>query len=71
MICWDRLSPTTGWFGWRVGIVGYVIEEGIRNAVQCDGKLKPEEYQDGRFTITNMGMNPAINRFTAIINPPI
>jgi pyruvate dehydrogenase E2 component (dihydrolipoamide acetyltransferase) len=35
-----------------------------------DGKLKPEEYQGGTFTISNMGMNPAVERFTAIINPP-
>jgi pyruvate/2-oxoglutarate dehydrogenase complex dihydrolipoamide acyltransferase (E2) component len=27
-----------------------------------DGKLKPEEYQGGTFTISNMGMNPAIDR---------
>ncbi|KAF8476762.1 2-oxoacid dehydrogenases acyltransferase-domain-containing protein [Kalaharituber pfeilii] len=33
-------------------------------------KLKPEEYQGGTFTISNMGMNPAVERFTAIINPP-
>jgi pyruvate dehydrogenase E2 component (dihydrolipoamide acetyltransferase) len=35
-----------------------------------DGKLKPEEYQGGTFTISNMGMNEAIDRFTAVINPP-
>jgi len=35
-----------------------------------DGKLKPEEYQGGTITISNMGMNPAIDRFTAVINPP-
>ncbi|KAK6535027.1 pyruvate dehydrogenase complex dihydrolipoamide acetyltransferase component (E2) [Arthrobotrys megalospora] len=35
-----------------------------------DGKLKPEEYQGGTFTISNMGMNDAVSRFTAIINPP-
>lgn len=35
-----------------------------------DGKLKPEEYQGGTFTISNMGMNAAIERFTAVINPP-
>lgn len=35
-----------------------------------DGKLKPEEYQGGTFTISNMGMNSAIERFTAVINPP-
>lgn len=35
-----------------------------------DNKLKPEEYQGGTFTISNMGMNAAIERFTAVINPP-
>lgn len=35
-----------------------------------DGKLKPEQYQGGTFTISNMGMNSAIDRFTAVINPP-
>ena len=35
-----------------------------------DGKLKPEEYQGGTFTISNMGMNNAVERFTAVINPP-
>ncbi|KAH8879008.1 pyruvate dehydrogenase [Thozetella sp. PMI_491] len=35
-----------------------------------DNKLKPEEYQGGSISISNMGMNPAVERFTAIINPP-
>jgi len=35
-----------------------------------DGKLKPEEYQGGTITISNMGMNTAVERFTAVINPP-
>lgn len=35
-----------------------------------DGKLKPEEYQGGTITISNMGMNDAVERFTAVINPP-
>ncbi|KAK3502227.1 Dihydrolipoyllysine-residue acetyltransferase [Neurospora crassa] len=35
-----------------------------------DGKLKPEEYQGGSISISNMGMNPAVQSFTAIINPP-
>ncbi|KAL5340377.1 dihydrolipoamide acetyltransferase component of pyruvate dehydrogenase [Aspergillus crustosus] len=35
-----------------------------------DNKLKPEEFQGGTFTISNLGMNPAIERFTAVINPP-
>ena len=34
-----------------------------------DGKLKPEEYQGGTFTVSNMGMF-GIESFTAIINPP-
>ncbi len=35
-----------------------------------DGKLKPDEYQGGTISISNMGMNPAVERFTAVINPP-
>ncbi|ANB15995.1 dihydrolipoyllysine-residue acetyltransferase [Sugiyamaella lignohabitans] len=35
-----------------------------------DGKLAPEEYLGGTITISNMGMNPAVSFFTAIINPP-
>ncbi|EFX04802.1 pyruvate dehydrogenase dihydrolipoamide acetyltransferase [Grosmannia clavigera kw1407] len=35
-----------------------------------DGKLKPEEYQGGSISISNMGMNTAVERFTAVINPP-
>ncbi|KDN44378.1 pyruvate dehydrogenase [Tilletiaria anomala UBC 951] len=34
-----------------------------------EGKLKPDEYQGGTFTISNMGMF-GITHFTAIINPP-
>lgn len=34
-----------------------------------DGKLKPDEYQGGTFTISNLGMF-GIENFTAIINPP-
>lgn len=36
-----------------------------------DGKLKPEEYQGGTITISNMGANDAVDRFSAIINPPV
>ncbi|KEY66637.1 hypothetical protein S7711_01932 [Stachybotrys chartarum IBT 7711] len=35
-----------------------------------DNKLKPEEYQGGSISISNMGMNDAVDHFTAIINPP-
>ncbi|KAL0263788.1 UNVERIFIED_CONTAM: hypothetical protein PYX00_011086 [Menopon gallinae] len=34
-----------------------------------DGKLKPEEYQGGGFSISNLGMY-GIDSFAAIINPP-
>ncbi|OYD85166.1 pyruvate dehydrogenase complex dihydrolipoamide acetyltransferase [Azospirillum brasilense] len=34
-----------------------------------DGKLKPEEYQGGTFSISNLGMY-GIREFAAIINPP-
>jgi pyruvate dehydrogenase E2 component (dihydrolipoamide acetyltransferase) len=34
-----------------------------------DNKLKPDEYQGGSFTISNLGMF-GISHFTAIINPP-
>ena len=34
-----------------------------------DGKLKPEEYQGGTFTISNLGMF-GVKNFSAIINPP-
>jgi pyruvate dehydrogenase E2 component (dihydrolipoamide acetyltransferase) len=34
-----------------------------------DGQLKPEEYQGGTITVSNMGMF-GIESFTAIINPP-
>lgn len=34
-----------------------------------DGKLQPQDYEGGTFTISNLGMN-GIDEFTAIINPP-
>ncbi len=34
-----------------------------------DGKLKPEEFQGGTFTVSNLGMF-GISNFQAIINPP-
>ncbi len=34
-----------------------------------DGKLKPEEFQGGTFTISNLGMY-GIKNFAAILNPP-
>ncbi|RLV91192.1 Dihydrolipoyllysine-residue acetyltransferase [Spathaspora sp. JA1] len=34
------------------------------------GKLNPEEYIGGTVCISNLGMNPAVNTFTSIINPP-
>jgi pyruvate dehydrogenase E2 component (dihydrolipoamide acetyltransferase) len=48
------------------------ISEAVKDLAKKarDGKLKPEEYQGGSISISNMGMNPAVERFTAVINPP-
>ncbi|OTA88875.1 hypothetical protein M434DRAFT_398890 [Hypoxylon sp. CO27-5] len=35
-----------------------------------ENKLKPEEFQGGTISISNMGMNAAVDNFTAVINPP-
>ncbi|KAH9995339.1 Dihydrolipoyllysine-residue acetyltransferase [Xylariaceae sp. FL0662B] len=35
-----------------------------------DNKLQPQEYQGGTISISNMGMNAAVDNFTAVINPP-
>ncbi|CDO95553.1 unnamed protein product [Kluyveromyces dobzhanskii CBS 2104] len=35
-----------------------------------ENKLAPEEFQGGTICISNLGMNPAVNMFTSIINPP-
>ena len=34
-----------------------------------EGKLKPEEYSGGAFSISNLGMFP-VDSFSAIMNPP-
>ena len=34
-----------------------------------EGRLKPEEYKDGSFTVSNLGMY-GVREFSAIINPP-
>lgn len=33
-------------------------------------KLQPQEYQGGTITISNLGMNDAVDAFSAVINPP-
>lgn len=35
-----------------------------------EGKLQPNEYQGGTFTVSNLGMFGSVTDFTAIINPP-
>ncbi|KAL7273799.1 pyruvate dehydrogenase complex dihydrolipoamide acetyltransferase component (E2) [Rhizina undulata] len=52
------------------GLVSISNEVKALSAKAREGKLKPEEYQGGTFTISNMGMNPAVERFTAVVNPP-
>jgi len=59
-------------------IVTEADKRGLSNISDCvkdlatrarDGKLKPEEYQGGTFTISNLGMF-GIDEFSAVINPP-
>lgn len=38
-------------------------------ALARDGKLKPEQYQGGTFSVSNLGMFP-VDNFAAILNPP-
>ncbi|VDN37082.1 unnamed protein product [Cylicostephanus goldi] len=35
-----------------------------------EGKLQPQEFQGGTFTVSNLGMFGSVTDFTAIINPP-
>lgn len=50
--------------------LGIVSEEMRALAVKArDNKLKPEEYQGGTFSVSNLGMF-GVREFTGIINPP-
>jgi pyruvate dehydrogenase E2 component (dihydrolipoamide acetyltransferase) len=53
----------------RKGVVAISQEMKDLAARARAGKLKPEEYQGGGFSISNMGMYGVTN-FSAIINPP-
>jgi pyruvate dehydrogenase E2 component (dihydrolipoamide acetyltransferase) len=44
--------------------------ESISSSGCADDRLKPEEYTGGTFTISNLGMNDAIDQFTAIVLSP-
>ncbi|KAH7719958.1 Protein DLAT-1 [Aphelenchoides avenae] len=35
-----------------------------------EGKLQPQEFQGGTFTVSNLGMYGSVDSFSAIINPP-
>ena len=50
--------------------LGQISEEMKDLATRAkDGKLKPEEYQGGGFSISNLGMF-GVKEFSAVINPP-
>ena len=51
------------------GLVAISIEVKELAGKARDGKLKPEEYQGGTFTISNLGMF-GVKSFNSIINPP-
>ncbi|MBU4348709.1 2-oxo acid dehydrogenase subunit E2 [bacterium] len=48
-----------------------VLSKEIRNLVKLsrEGKLMPDDYKGGTFTVSNLGMY-GIEQFTSIINPP-
>ncbi|MHA1567564.1 MAG: 2-oxo acid dehydrogenase subunit E2, partial [Alphaproteobacteria bacterium] len=59
-------------------VIRHADDKGLRNiseemkglaARARDGKLMPEEYQGGTFSISNLGMF-GIREFAAVINPP-
>ncbi|MDB5105788.1 MAG: pyruvate dehydrogenase complex dihydrolipoamide acetyltransferase [Fibrobacteres bacterium] len=50
-----------------LGLISSEIKQLVAKAKA--GKLAPEEYQGGTFTISNLGMY-GVDEFTAIINPP-
>jgi pyruvate dehydrogenase E2 component (dihydrolipoamide acetyltransferase) len=51
-----------------VSVIAAESQDLVQRARQ--NKLKLHEFQGGSFSISNLGMVPAIARFTAIINPP-
>ena len=53
----------------KIGLVD--ITEKVKDLAERarQGKLTPEEYQGGTFTVSNLGMF-GIDEFTAVINPP-
>jgi pyruvate dehydrogenase E2 component (dihydrolipoamide acetyltransferase) len=53
----------------RKGVVAISNEMKDLAARAKNGKLKPEEFQGGGFSISNMGMY-GVSDFAAIINPP-
>lgn len=53
----------------RKGLAAISAEVRALAAKARDGKLAPEDYQGGGFTISNLGMY-GIREFAAIINPP-
>jgi len=53
----------------KKGIAAISVEVKDLASRARDGKLAPEEYQGGTFTISNMGMM-GVREFAAVINPP-
>jgi len=51
-----------------LGEIARISKDLIRRA--RTGELRPEEYQGGTFTVSNLGMYGLVEHFTAIINPP-
>jgi pyruvate dehydrogenase E2 component (dihydrolipoamide acetyltransferase) len=54
----------------KLGLVG--INERVKDLASRAraNRLKPEEFQGGSFTISNLGMYGSVDEFSAVINPP-
>lgn len=53
----------------RLGLEGIALEVGRLASLARDGKLTPDQYQGGTFTISNLGMY-GIDTVYPILNPP-
>ncbi|UMM26230.1 hypothetical protein L5515_010025 [Caenorhabditis briggsae] len=53
-----------------LGVLAISSEVKELSGLARESKLKPEQFQGGSFTISNLGMFGSVSNFTAIINPP-
>ncbi|KAK9109853.1 hypothetical protein Sjap_017913 [Stephania japonica] len=49
---------------------GTIVQADIEDYLAKENSLKPEDYEGGTFTVSNLGGTYGIKQFCAIINPP-